>query len=133
MKWKKILRKDDYALLQSESDTQYAVVSGYDPTQPEDQQWASGTYFEYWNDAKRKADSLQNALNYFRSKTEIKMIHVNSTIDKENIRRAMNVLVDNGVERSESGVVLDAIGCTLLDMHLDTDDLELDDDGYIIY
>lgn len=133
MKWIEILRKDDIALLQSESDTQYAVVSGYDPTQPEDQQWASGTYFEYWNDAKRKADGLQNALNYFRSKTEIKMIHVNSTIDKENIRRAMNVLVDNGVERSESGVVLDAIGCTLLDMHLDTDDLELDDDGYIIY
>ena len=40
MKWKEILRKDKYALLQSESDTQYAVVSGYDPTQPEDQQWA---------------------------------------------------------------------------------------------
>lgn len=133
MKWTELLRKDDYALLQSESDTQYAVVSGYDPTQPENQQWSHGTYFTYWNDIKRKADCLQNALNYFRSKTEIKMIHVNSTIDKENIRRAMNVLVDNGVERSESGVVLDAIGCTLLDMHLDTDDLELDDDGYIIY
>ena len=37
MKWTELLRKDDYALLQSESDTQYAVVSGYDPTQPEDQ------------------------------------------------------------------------------------------------
>lgn len=133
MKWIEILRKDNYALLQSESDTQYAVVNGYDPTQPEDQQWAYGTYFTYWNDANRKENCLQDALNYFRSKTEIKMIHVNSTIDKENIRRAMNVLVDNGVERSESGVVLDAIGCTLLDMHLDTDDLELDDDGYIIY
>ena len=47
MKWIEILRKDDYALLQSESDTQYAVVSGYDPTQPEDQQWSSGTYFTY--------------------------------------------------------------------------------------
>ena len=133
MKWIEILRKDNYALLQSESDTQYAVVNGYDPTQPEDQQWAYGTYFTYWNDANRKENCLQDALNYFRSKTEIKMIHVNSTIDKENIRRAMNVLADNGVERSESGIVLDAIGCTLLDMHLDTDDLELDDDGYIIY
>lgn len=40
MKWIEFLRKDNYALLQSESDTQYAVVSGYDPTQPEDQQWA---------------------------------------------------------------------------------------------
>ena len=73
MKWIEILRKDNYALLQSESDTQYAVVSGYDPTQPEDQQWANGTYFEYWNDAKRKADCLQSALNYLRSRTEEKV------------------------------------------------------------
>lgn len=70
MKWIKLLRIDDCALLQSETDTQYVVVSGYDPTQPEDQQWASGTYFEYWNDVKRKADCLQSALNYFRSITE---------------------------------------------------------------
>lgn len=39
MKWTELLRKDNYALLQSETDTQYAVVSGYDPMQPEDQQW----------------------------------------------------------------------------------------------
>lgn len=70
MKWIKLLRIDDCALLQSETDTQYVVVSGYDPTQPEDQQWSNGTYFEYWNDAKRKADCLQSALNYFRSITE---------------------------------------------------------------
>lgn len=31
MKWIELLRKDKYALLQSESDTQYAVVSDYDP------------------------------------------------------------------------------------------------------
>lgn len=73
MKWIKLLRIDDCALLQSETDTQYVVVSGYDPTQPEDQQWASGTYFEYWNDAKRKADCLQSALNYLRSRTEEKV------------------------------------------------------------
>ena len=70
MKWIEILRKDKYALLQSESDAQYAVVSGYDPTQPEDQQWSSGTYFTYWNDTKIKADCLQDALDYFRSRTE---------------------------------------------------------------
>lgn len=70
MKWIELLRKDDYALLQSESDTQYAVVSGYDPTQPEDKQWRSGTYFTYWNGTKRKADNLQAALDYFRSRTE---------------------------------------------------------------
>ena len=70
MKWVEILRNGNYALLQSESDTQYAVVSGYDPTQPEDQQWAYGDYFCYWKDAKRKADCLQNALDCFRSRTE---------------------------------------------------------------
>lgn len=70
MKWTEILRKDKYALLQSESDTQYAVVSGYDPTLPEDEQWNHGTYFTYWNDTKRKADCLQNALDCFRSRTE---------------------------------------------------------------
>ena len=70
MKWTEILRKDKYALLQSESDTQYVVASGYDPAQPEDQQWNHGTYFTYWNDAKRKADCLQDALDYFRNKTE---------------------------------------------------------------
>ena len=70
MKWTELLRNGDHALLQSESDTQYSVVSGYDPTQPEDQQWSSGTYFTYWNDAKQKADCLQNALDCFRSRTE---------------------------------------------------------------
>lgn len=69
MKWIEILRKDNYALLQSESDTQYAVVSGYDPTQPEDQQWSHGTYFTYQNDT-QKANSLANALELFRYRTE---------------------------------------------------------------
>lgn len=73
MKWIKLLRIDDCALLQSETDTQYVVVSGYDPTQPEDQQWSNGIYFEYWNDTKRKADCLQSALNYLRSRTEEKV------------------------------------------------------------
>lgn len=59
MKWKEILRKDGYALLQSESNTQYCVANDYDPTQSEDQQWNYGTYFTYWNDTKRKADCLQ--------------------------------------------------------------------------
>ena len=70
MKWKEILRKDKYALLQSESDTQYAVVSGYDPTQPEDQQWAYGTYFEYWDSTSYKIIMLQTALDCFRNRTE---------------------------------------------------------------
>ena len=70
MKWKEILRKDKYALLQSESDTQYAVVSGYDPTQPEDKQWSHGIYFCYWGDKGNQPNYLQTALELFRCKTE---------------------------------------------------------------
>lgn len=73
MKWIELLRKNNYALLQSESDTQYAVVIGYDQTQPENQQWKYGTYFIYdgaLDIQNRKADCLQNTLDYFRSKTE---------------------------------------------------------------
>lgn len=65
MKWIVILRKDKYALLQSKSDTQYAVVSDYDPAQSEDWQWSSGTHFIYWNNAERKTICLQNALDLF--------------------------------------------------------------------
>ena len=71
MKWKEILRKDKYALLQNESNTQYAVVSGYDPTQPEGQQWEHGNYFCYWNDKEQKVKCLHEALDYFRRKTEV--------------------------------------------------------------
>lgn len=69
MKWTELLRKDNYALLQSESDTQYAVVSGYDPTQPEDQQWSYGTYFCYWKDESEKASCLSSALDAFKAKS----------------------------------------------------------------
>ena len=65
MKWIVILRKDKYALLQSKSDTQYAVVSDYDPAQSEDWQWSSGTHFIYWNNAERTTICLQNALDLF--------------------------------------------------------------------
>lgn len=74
MKWIEILRKDNHALLQSESDTQYAVVSGYDPTQLEGQQWSNGTYFTYWDDLNKKATALSSALDLFRYRTESKYI-----------------------------------------------------------
>ncbi len=70
MKWIEILRKGNHALLQSESDTEYVVASGYDPTQPENEQWDNGTYFTYWHDLNRKPASLQEALDFFRSRTE---------------------------------------------------------------
>lgn len=64
-----MLRYKNYALLQSETDTQYVVASGYDPTQKEDQQWNHGTYFTYQNSS-QKANSLANALEMFRCRTE---------------------------------------------------------------
>lgn len=73
MKWKEILRKDKYALLQSENDTQYVVVSGYDPTQPEDQQWDYGNYFSYGlmgENVNLKTLYLAQALDVFRAKVE---------------------------------------------------------------
>lgn len=69
MKWIEILWNKQYALLQSETDTQYVVASGYDPTQREGNQWSHGTYFTYQNSS-QKANSLANALELFRSRTE---------------------------------------------------------------
>lgn len=62
MRWIEILRNGNCVLLQSVSDTQYCVACGYDPTQPEDQQWCYGTYFTYQSEV-QKANSLTNALN----------------------------------------------------------------------
>lgn len=70
MKWIEILRNGNCVLLQSVSDTQYCVACGYDPTQPEDQQWCYGTYFTYQSEV-QKAESLSNALEKFRYETEV--------------------------------------------------------------
>ncbi len=69
MKWIEILRNGNCVLLQSVSDTQYCVACGYDPTQPEDQQWCYGTYFTYQSEV-QKANSLTNALERFRYEKE---------------------------------------------------------------
>lgn len=74
MKWIELLRNGDYALLQSESDTQYAVVSGYDPTQPEGQQWAHGTYFTYFQNNPKKILYLQSAYDCFMEKVNADFI-----------------------------------------------------------
>lgn len=70
MKWIEILRNGNTALLQSESNTQYVIATCYDPTQPENQQWAHGNYFTYWKDEERKVKALSEALEYFRDITE---------------------------------------------------------------
>lgn len=71
MGWNLILenKKRKIALLQSESDVQYVVATGYDPTAPEGQQWGHGSYFMYENE-KEKAKALSGALDLFRYRTE---------------------------------------------------------------
>lgn len=64
-RWLEILRKDDIALLQSTSDTQYVLASGYNPKLPEGKQWNCGRYFPYWQDPEQKAKMLQKALKEF--------------------------------------------------------------------
>lgn len=51
--------------------------------------------------------------------TEIK---VNKTIKQEDIDKALKVLCDNGIEEDECEVVLQAIGYTLLDVELFSED-----------
>lgn len=51
---------------------------------------------------------------------------INKTIDAEDIRRTIQVLIDNGIDESEAGVVLNAIGYTLLDTELDTEGDEME-------
>lgn len=56
-----------------------------------------------------------------------------TTISAEHIKRAMQVLIDNGIEESEAGVVLQAIGYTLLDTGLDCDGYEFSRNGTLMY
>lgn len=64
-----LLRKGKYAFL--DMGHQYAVVSGYDPTQPVGQQWDHGTYFTHWNQGvEDKWKALSGAVELFRMKTE---------------------------------------------------------------
>lgn len=42
-----------------------------------------------------------------------------TNITKEDVKRTLKVLVDNGIEKDEAGIVLQAIGYTLLDTELE--------------
>ena len=81
MKWIEILRNGSYALLQSESDTQYCVACGYDPTQPEGQQWAHGIYFTYFQNNPKKILYLQSAYDCFMGKVNANFIPHSLRID----------------------------------------------------
>lgn len=71
-KWIEILRNGKWALLQTAGDSQYAVVSGYDPEKPEGSKWDHGAYFCYWGNPIRKAECLMNAASYFWEKVKPK-------------------------------------------------------------
>ena len=69
-----LLRKGKYAFL--DMGHQYAVVSGYNPTQPVGQQWDHGTYFTHWNQSiEDKQRALSSAVELFRMRTERGYIH----------------------------------------------------------
>ena len=42
-----------------------------------------------------------------------------ANITKEDIKRTLKVLIDNGIEKDEAGTVLQAIGYTLIDSELE--------------
>lgn len=46
------------------------------------------------------------------------MIKVNHEITEAEIKKTMQVLIDNGIEEDEADTVLQAIGYTLLDVEL---------------
>lgn len=46
------------------------------------------------------------------------MIKVTKTITKEDLKKSEEVLVDNGIDKDEAAVVLQALGYTLLNTEL---------------
>lgn len=116
MKWIEILRKDNYALLQSESDTQYVVACGYNPDAPENQQWDSGRYFTYCNNANAKAKCLVNVIDYFQWNTEENYIP----------RRRMEELATNFKDK----MVELAIDCNMSDTDFEDELEEFDLEDY---
>ncbi len=65
---KEIVSYKDYTLL--DLGYQYVVVYKYDENQPEGSQWASGTYFSYWNDELNKSKMLLSAIDYLITKVD---------------------------------------------------------------
>jgi len=75
--------------------------------------------FNYSINENEKSIFIYNIVEYDLQKYE--PIRVNHDITFEDIKRTLKVLADNGVERDECEVVLQAIGYTLLDTELDCD------------
>lgn len=54
-------------------------------------------------------------------------------LNKEHIKRTLQLLIDNGIDEYNAGDVLQAIGYTLLDTELDCEGVEIAPDGNLIY
>lgn len=119
-----IMESGEYALIiRGSRMKEYAVVNGLDKAKGS---WAwTCTYYNFGEfSVLSQAEALAMALDYFRSKTEdngVMRMEINTTIDKEDVRRSLQVLIDNGIEEDEAGVVLNAIGYTLLGVELDVE------------
>ena len=72
MKWNEIIKRNNVALLQNETDTSFVVAIGYDPEAAEDNQWNHGHYYTYTGTD--KVEKLSNALEIFRIITDEKYI-----------------------------------------------------------
>lgn len=72
MRWNEIVKKNNVALLQNETDTSFVVATGYDPEAAEDNQWNHGHYYTYAGTD--KVEKLSNALECFRIITDEKYI-----------------------------------------------------------
>lgn len=87
--------------------------------------WDEGKYEVIIKGKKAVARKIESD----KSNTEGYKVNINKTIDAEDIRRTIQVLIDNGIDESEAGVVLNAIGYTLLDAELDTEGYEMNEEG----
>ena len=54
MRWNEIVKKNNVALLQNETDTSFVVATGYNPEAAEDNQWNHGHYYTYAGPDKAK-------------------------------------------------------------------------------
>ena len=72
MRWNEIVKKNNVALLQNETDTSFVVATGYNPEAAEDNQWNHGHYYTYAGPDKAK--KLSAALEFFRIITGEKYI-----------------------------------------------------------
>lgn len=82
MKYIELSRSGKYSLLMDEADTKFLVVYGYDPNEPENQQWShTVTDYLYWEDKSKKPRYLSAAIDFLRRKTEPDYISVSRLME----------------------------------------------------